>query len=83
MKDILNLTKDSDRRGIIVTYLAQKANLSHYVTMEKIQKLQDTGLIESTFNGRNRSFVITEKGMYYLQQIHTFSEFAEELNIRC
>jgi len=62
MGDILDVTADGGRDGIIVSAISRKANLSHYAVLDKCEKLVEAGLVESVKNKRNRIFQITEKG---------------------
>ena len=61
MGDILNVTADGGRDGIIVSAISRKANLSHYAVLDKCEKLVEAGLVESVKNDRNRVYLITEK----------------------
>jgi len=82
ISDILHVTMDCGRRGAIISLIARRANLSHYVVIEKSQKLINAGLVESTSNNRNHTFVITEKGIQFFQQIREFAEMAQAIKIR-
>ena len=62
MGDILDVTADGGRGGVIVSAISRKANLSHYAVLDKCEKLVEAGLVESVKNDRNRVFLITEKG---------------------
>ena len=50
--------------------------------MEKCQKLIDFGLMESRTDKKSRSFVITEKGIKFHQEMQKFLEIAQEIKIR-
>jgi len=39
MGDILDVTADGGRDGIIVSAISRKANLSHYAVLDKCEKL--------------------------------------------
>ena len=80
--DILSVTMDNGRQGIIISAIARGANLSHYAAIEKCQKLIDAGLMESSSNDRNRLFIITEKGIQFLQEIKKIIETAQVIKIR-
>ena len=79
---ILHVTMDCGRRGAIVSWIARRANLSHYAVIEKCEKLINAGLVESTSNHRNHTFVITEKGIRFSQQMQEFAEMAQAIKIR-
>ena len=82
ISDILSVTMDCGRQGAIISSIARRANLSHYTAIEKCHKLIDAGLIESKRNNRNHTFIITEKGVQFFQQLQKFIETVEEVKIR-
>ena len=73
MGDILDVTADGGRDGIIVSAISRKANLSHYAVLDKCEKLVEAGLVESVKNDRNRVFQITDKGLSFLPRIQEIS----------
>lgn len=80
--DILSVIRDAGREGIIVSAISRSTNTSYKAINEKCQKLIDARLVESTKNNRNRSFVITEKGMSFFEQLQQFAEMTRTLNMR-
>ena len=74
LSEILQIIMDGGIEGVIISSLARRANLSHYNLIEKCQKLIDAGLVESTNNNRNHTFIITEKGIQFFQQMQKFIE---------
>jgi len=82
ISDILCATINLDRQGEIISAIARKANLSHYATIKKCQKLVDSGLMESVINKRNRIFIITEKGIEFFQELQKFLEIVQTTKIR-
>lgn len=82
ISDILFVTMDCGRQGAIISSISRRANLSHYTVIEKCQKLIDAGLIESTSNNKNHTFIITEKGVQFFQQLQKFIETVREVKIR-
>jgi predicted transcriptional regulator len=82
ISDILYVTIDCGRQGAIISSIARRANLSHYAVIEKCQKLIDAGLVESRSNNKNRTFIITEKGVQFFQQLQKFVETVREVKIR-
>jgi predicted transcriptional regulator len=83
ISEILQVTMDCGMEGAIISAISRRANLSHYTSMEKCQKLLDFGLLESTTNNKSRTFVITEKGIQFFHEIQKFLEIAQEIKIRC
>ena len=82
MGDILDVTADGGRDGIIVSAISRKANLSHYAVLDKCEKLVEAGLVESVKNDRNRVFQITEKGLGFFQEFKRFQNLVESMNLR-
>ena len=82
MGDILDVTANGGREGIIVSAISRKANLSHYAVLDKCEKLVEAGLVESVKNDRNRVFQITEKGLGFFQEFKRFQNLVESMNLR-
>jgi len=82
MGDILVVTMEGGRTGVIVSAISRKANLSHYAVLDKCEKLINAGLIESTKNDRNRIYSITEKGLEFFQEFQKFQSLIESMNLR-
>ena len=82
MGDILDVTADGGRNGVIVSAISRKANLSHYAVLDKCEKLVDAGLVDSVKNERNRLFMITEKGMNFFQEFKRFQGLVDSMNLR-
>jgi len=82
MGDILDVTANGGREGIIVSAISRKANLSHYAVLDKCEKLVEAGLIESVKNDRNRVYLITEKGLKFFQEFKRFQGLVESMNLR-
>ena len=82
VSEVLQITMDCGMQGAIISAIARRANLSHYTAMEKCQKLIEFGLMESRADKKSRSFVITEKGIKFYQEIQKFIEIAQEIKIR-
>ena len=82
MGDILDVTMDGGREGVIVSAISRKANLSHYAVLDKCEKLITAGLVDSVKNNRNRLFMITEKGLQFFQEFRRFQDLVESMNLR-
>lgn len=80
--DILNVTANEGRDGIIISAISRKANLSHYAALDKCEKLIEAGLIELVKKDRNRIFLITEKGIRLFQEFKQFQGLLENMNLR-
>jgi len=82
MGDILDVTMEGGRNGVIVSAISRKANLSHYAVLDKCEKLVTAGLVESVRNDRNRIYMITEKGLGFFQEFQRFQDLVESMNLR-
>jgi predicted transcriptional regulator len=82
ISDVLRVTMDCGRQGAIISYIARSANLSHYTAIEKCQKLVDFGLMESISNKRNRTYIITPKGLQFFEEMQRFIAIVQAVKIR-
>ena len=74
--DLLVATDQCGQEGIKTTSLLSKANLSHSRLEKFVKNLTGAGLINKIeFDGRH-TFVITEKGIQYLESYQKFSDLA-------
>jgi len=80
--DILDVTMEGGREGVIISAISRKANLSHYAVLDKCEKLVEAGLVGSIKNERNRLYMITEKGLNFFQEFRRFQELVESMNLR-
>lgn len=80
--EILQITMEYGMEGTIISTIARRANLSHYTSMEKCQKLINFGLMESREDKKSRYFVITEKGIKFYQEMQKFLQVVQEIKIR-
>jgi len=71
--DLLVATRECGREGIKTTALLSKSNLSHSRLKNFVSRLTSSGLIDVKF-GKN--YVITEKGIIFLEEYKRFYEFA-------
>ena len=79
--ELLNITKDSGMNGIKTTNLIQKTNMSHNRLKTLHFNLTNIGLVnEIKFDGRN-TFVITQKGMIFLDEYSGFNELANSFGL--
>jgi len=82
ISDILQVTLDRGRQGAKISSIARAANLSHYTAVEKCQKLVDFKLMDSILEEESRFYCITEKGIYFFQEMQKFLEIAQAVKIR-
>ena len=79
--ELLNITKDSGMNGIKTTNLIQKTNMSHNRLKTLLFNLTNIGLInEIKFDGKN-TFVITQKGIIFLDEYSRFNELANSFGL--
>lgn len=81
--DILSITSHQGQEGINISAVSRKANLSHYMAMEKCNNLVKAGLIESKKIDRNVIFTITGKGMQFFEEFKKFQDLMEQANLKC
>ena len=82
VRDILDVTADAGRGGVLVSQITRYANLSHYAALSKCDKLVGAGLVQYNRTGRNRIFMITEKGLAFVRELENFKRLADNLNLR-
>ena len=82
MGDILDVTVEGGRNGVIVSAISRRANLSHYAVLDKCEKLVSAGLVESVKNDRNRVFSVTSKGLEFFREFKRFQNIVESMNLR-
>ena len=81
LSDVLLITDSGDRRGVAVTKLCHKANISHGRLKKLLGKLTETGLInEIEYDGKH-TFVVTPRGKMFLEQYQQFADFAESYGV--
>ena len=82
MGDILDVTMEGGRNGVIVSAISRRANLSHYAVLDKCEKLVNAGLVASVKNDRNRVYLMTEKGLEFFSEFRRFQDLVESMNLR-
>jgi predicted transcriptional regulator len=79
ISDILRITVNCGKRGAKISAISRRANLSHYAAIEECQKLVAFGLMESVSDKRNHTFIITEKGIQFFQEMQKFMEISKKM----
>ena len=74
--ELLMTAKDSGQEGVRKNTLIQKSNLSHGRLMNFLNNLTGSGLINEIKHDGKNTFVITEKGVMYLQEYQKFTSLA-------
>ena len=80
--DILDAAAYQGRSGVNISAVSRKANLSHYIAIEKCDNLVRAGLIESKRTPRNVIFTITDKGIQFFQELKRFKHIMEQANLK-
>lgn len=81
MGSILQATQDKGRDGIPVTNLMTKSNLPHPRLKTFLEKLCGSELINKIEVKGKHTFIITPKGILYLQEYKKFSSIAESFGL--
>ncbi len=82
ISDVLGVVMERGMQGSIISSIARSANLSHYVAVEKCQKLVGFGLLEYVSNDRNHTFIVTGKGIQFFHEMQKFIEMVQSIKIR-
>lgn len=81
MGSILDATQEKGRDGIKVTVLMSKSNVPYKRLSKFLDKLTGTELINKIEVDGKNTFVITEKGILYLEEYKKFSSIAESFGL--
>jgi len=82
LRDILTVTQEEGQNGIIVSALSRKANLSHYATVDKCDRLIEAELMKMTIDTRKKIFVLTEKGRLFFEELKKFRNLMESMKLK-
>lgn len=72
----------SDNPGVGITHILQKANLSYTRLTVILNRLVTSGLLEQIHVDNNNRYVISDKGIKFLQSYSEFAEFAESFGMK-
>jgi len=75
IKDILEILKG--KREVRITHLIYKANLSNNSIKPYISELIEKGLIIIKNNDKNKFFIISKKGLEFLEEFYKIKIFTE------
>ena len=81
MSSVLETAKSNGQEGVRVTELLQKSNLSHNRLKLHMSKLLGSGLINEIVVKKHQVFVLTEKGMLYLEEYKKFDDMARSFGL--
>ncbi len=80
IRDILGVIRDRSGK-IKPTHILYKSNLSHQMMEEYLKELCDKGFIQEVRLGKGKTYVITSKGLTYLQKYRSIVEFTESCGL--
>ena len=77
----LTTTSEYGQNGITKAHLMRKANLSHSRVNAFLQNMLGSGLINTIIYERAHTYVLTPKGMQFLEEYKKFVEFADSFGL--
>ncbi len=80
INDMLSAIRNKGGR-IKQTHLMYKANLSHTLMMKYLKELKGNDLVEKETEGNNKFFLITQKGLDFLEKFEQMNEFKESFGL--
>lgn len=81
VQTVLDATQEKGRDGIIITTLMNKSNVPHTRLKKILGKLIGNNLIVEFKTNKKQTFVITEKGIQYLEKYKQFVDVAESFGL--
>lgn len=73
---ILQVAQDGDRAGVPISTIIRKANLPYQRLNKFLDNLTGNGLMVKITEDNRHAFIITEKGIKYLDQYKKFADIA-------
>jgi predicted transcriptional regulator len=80
-EDILDNVAYYGVKGVTITPLIRKSNLSYVRLVGFINKLTQSNLVNKIETNGKITFVITERGQIYLEEYKKFSNIAESFGL--
>lgn len=82
--DVLKTAKemDSDGTGVGVTVLLRRANMSYSRMSRLLADLVGSGLLLELNDDKASKYVLSEKGIHFLSECHSFEDFALSYGLR-
>jgi predicted transcriptional regulator len=78
--DLLNAINSKGGK-IKPTHLLYKSNLSHSKMMQYIKELTDNGMITDEADGDKKMYLITDRGIEYLNEFQKMRRFSESFGL--
>ena len=82
MADILIAAKEGNEKGVGISHLLRKANLSYSRLMVILEELVTSGLIDQISQERGNLYRINDKGQRYLIEYLRFEELAKSFGLK-
>lgn len=79
IRDILQAIQDKGK--IKPTHLLYKSNLSHSSMKKYVGELTDRGMVFESEQGKQKVFVLTEKGLKFLENYRQIKEFTDSFGL--
>jgi predicted transcriptional regulator len=80
IRDILNVIRNRNGK-IKPTHILYKSNLSHQMMTEYLDELKEKGFITEMKTKQGRTYIITEKGINYINQYSLVVDFANSFGL--
>ena len=82
--DVLSTARDlnSEGTGVGVTVILRKANMSYGRLAKLLSELVGSGLLLELSGDKVSKYVISEKGMQFLNVYQSFEDFAQSFGLR-
>lgn len=80
--EILESCMDAGLKGLMISELSRKTNLSHNAVINNCSRLIEAGLMNSVRTDKHNIFMINEKGIKFFHEIQRFQDKVKELNLR-
>ena len=82
--DVLTTARDqnSEGTGVGVTIMLRKANMSYGRLAKLLSELVGSGLLVELSGDKVSKYIISEKGMQFLNVYQSFEDFAQSFGLR-
>jgi predicted transcriptional regulator len=81
MADVLDSAGIHGQEGATKANLMQRANISHSRLNTFLENMTGSGLINTIIYERSHTYVLTPKGLQFLDEYKKFVEFAEAFGL--
>ena len=78
---VLQATQEKGREGIIITTLMNRSNLQHTRLKKLLCKLIANDMVVEFKTKKKQTFVITEKGIQFLEEYKKYNDIAQSFGL--